>query len=339
VPQRLDLALIQRRFDDAFGAAPVTRSTALHVLTRSELRAAVRSGVIVSERHGVVRLAGDHGVESDARGGTSYTEIRRRALAALATVDDRCVISGPAASILRGQPIPGASIPVITATRAGAVNFDGPDLRLRGSALPPHHRDIVDGVPVTSLERTAIDVARGQLLPSALLVLDAAARQIVARESSARGEALRYIVLDPRFIESSIGRLERTLRELFGWPGTVAVREALPLVRPSSESPAESISRGWFLEASLGHLGPGTPVIVGSRTYWADFCDERRRIIGEVDGWAKYGNDADSIRAALTSERSRQRALESDDWRLVRWTITEGRAAVVSRMSRALGRM
>lgn len=118
--------------------------------------------------------------------------------------------------------------------------------------------------------------------------------------------------------------------------GTVRVREALPHVHPAAESAHESRSRGWFITAGLGPLNPGTPIPCGGTTYWADFCDPDRHVIGEADGWSKYGTSPDEIRTALENERRRAADLQHDGWTIVRWSTSDSRWTVVHRMSRAL---
>jgi len=121
-----------------------------------------------------------------------------------------------------------------------------------------------------------------------------------------------------------------------GWPGVVAARRALQYVDPAAESALESRSRGWFLVAGLPALEIGVAIAVGDRTYWADFCRRDARVIGEADGWSKYGTTDSAVRAHLTAERERQRDLERDGWQVVRWTSTDHRRTVVDRMRAAL---
>ena len=116
------------------------------------------------------------------------------------------------------------------------------------------------------------------------------------------------------------------------------MRDVLSFVEPASESPLESRSRYRFLRAGLSHLKIGQPLKVGSVTYFADFLDERRRVIGEADGWGKYGVDLREQREAWDHERSRQGELESDGYRFVRWTTADAPRTVIQRMYRALSR-
>jgi very-short-patch-repair endonuclease len=129
--------------------------------------------------------------------------------------------------------------------------------------------------------------------------------------------------------------LEYALGFLTGWQGVVAARRAVAHVDPASESPLESRSRGWFIDAGIRGFDVGMPIPVGSHLYWADFCDRERRIIGEADGWTKYGDDTASIREALAREKRRQAELEADGWRVVRWTSDDSADSVVHRWRQA----
>jgi len=60
------------------------------------------------------------------------------------------------------------------------------------------------------------------------------------------------------------------------------------------------------------------------------------RVIGEADGWSKYGTTDSGVRAHLTAERERQRDLEGAGWQVVRWTSTDYRRTVLRRMQAAL---
>jgi len=121
-----------------------------------------------------------------------------------------------------------------------------------------------------------------------------------------------------------------------GWRGIASARRAIARLDPASESPLESRSRGWFLEAGIVGLEVGVPIAVGGHTYWADFCAPTHRLIGQADGWSKYGEDLGQVRRSLAAEKERQAALESDGWRVVRWTGDDARQSVVARMRTAL---
>lgn len=329
------------RFVECFGLRPVTYAEALSVgLTRSSLRSAVARGLLHAPRRGLLQAvpapatADARPVEPRGRGDASHVESLR---SALRTVSPRALASHESAAILWGigcpSPRPPAEVSLVV---PGGVDYVSDGVRVRGSGVPMAQRDEVDGIPVTSLARTAVDLARGRRLPSALAPLDSAARLLIARATAATGNDLRRAVLDRAARSAARDELRAALADCYGWPGTLAVRHALPFVDPAAESPLESRSRGWFLEAGLGPLSPGTPVACAGTTYWADFCDERRRVIGEADGWGKYGETPTAMRDVWEQERDRQHRLEARGWAVVRWYGSEPRAAVVGRMASAL---
>jgi hypothetical protein len=337
VPPTSRPLLTRDRFLAAFGADPVPVGAALAAgFTEAQLRSTLARGLLVRVRHGVVAASvapelGDRAA-SDAWRAQHLVALR----AALQAVGPGAMAAHCSAAVVVDVSTPRAGPPTrVELARPGAANFDGPGLRVRGSGVPHHHRTEVDGIPTTDLIRTAVDLARGQSLPAALIPLDAGARRMVAGGED-RARVLRERVHDLSAREAALERLAACVEECCGWPGIAAVRRALEHLDPASESPLESRSRGWFLEAGLPSLLVGHPIPTQSGLLWADFCDPVRRVIGEADGWSKYGSDLESVRAAIEAEKQRQAELEDGGWRVVRWTSRDRRASVVSRMATAL---
>jgi hypothetical protein len=248
------------------------------------------------------------------------------------------VASYDSAALLHRLPRPSTRPAQLSLTRPGASPDRGGVLVLRGSGIPDEQRTHVDGFTVTTIERTAIDLARGLRLPEALIPLDAAARQLLRAATGATGNDLRRAALVPELRQVVRDTLARALLACFGWPGTVVVRDSIPLVDPAAESPLESRSRGWLLEDGISGLIAGHPIECAGTTYWADLCDPVRRVIFEADGWIKYGQSSDELRRAWDAERYRQSALEDDGWIVARWTSSDTRRTVLARARRALGR-
>ena len=330
-------------FAARFGPQPVSTQQALESgLTRAALDAAVQRGLLTRPRRGVLALPppGPTAERSGllAASAQDGAQVVAALSAARQVVGAGCVVTDDAAALLHGLPRPRARFPEEICFATDGAAFIGPGVRIRTTPIPPEHRTVVDGIPVTTLERTAIDLARGCSLPSALIPLDACARRIIAATTGAEGNSLRCHVHEPSMRSHARDTLHRALRECFGWAGTVVVRQAIDLVEPASESPTESRSRGWFLVAGIRGLRYGVPIAVGGGTYWADFCSPEHRVIGEADGWSKYGGTPEEHRRTLTAERERQTRIETEGWRFARWTSIESERTVVTRMRNALAR-
>lgn len=145
-------------------------------------------------------------------------------------------------------------------------------------------------LPVTSVARSAVDVARGRSIDDAVVVLDSAARVLAVRA----GVDLRRLRDDPHLRASSAEHARAELwaayRAVRRWPFTVVVRSSIPLLDPASESPLESRSRVRILRSDVPAPRIAVPVVGASgTTYYADFVWDEWKVIGEADGSAKYG--------------------------------------------------
>ncbi len=152
----------------------------------------------------------------------------------------------------------------------------------------------VANVPVTTVARSIVDVARERGHDVALVAADAAVRTelVTARE------------LDDAFSRQR------------GWPGRSAAAQALALVDPDAESPLETLSR-----LRMGECALPKPTLqqeigdeYGSPLGRVDFYWDEFGVVGEADGEMKY----DSL-AAVTAEKRRQSRLLETGLIVVRW--------------------
>jgi very-short-patch-repair endonuclease len=328
------------RFARHFGDAPARYQEVLAAgITREQLRAAVQRGLIQTLRRGQYSVPPDRpddGVDGD------HPAMRARHVqavrAALLSVGPGAFGTGESAALVLCLARPFSTPPErVELARPGIQDFAGPGLVVRGSAIPAHQVVVVDGVPVTDLRRTSLDLARGRALPRALIPLDAGMRAWIADRTGTGGSDLRHAVRDPDLRRQAREEWRYALRSLRGWPGVVAARRALEQADPASESPLESLSRGWLLRASI-RCEIGVPLRSRGHEYWADFVDRDARLIGEADGWSKYGETVESLRERLRAEKARQADLESDGWRVLRWTSSDTEPDVVARWRAALRR-
>ena len=144
-------------------------------------------------------------------------------------------------------------------------------------AVPSRTGLVVDGLPVTSLARTAVDVAREHGLPSGLAACDAAMRAGAPRTA-----------------------MDAELAAMSHWPGVIAARSAVELADPRAENAGESLARLLFLELGIGDVEPQFAVRLPRRTVWIDL---RVGCHGfEFDGRLKYRSRAEGGVATRPSE-------------------------------------
>lgn len=289
--------------------------------TRAQIAAAVSEGVLHRVRQGLYTAA------------SSSSSIDAHVLSGLS---DKAVLSHQSAAQVHGLWIPRRD-GLVHVTVPGEAERQNSGLRIHGSRLPASMVLTVDGVRVTSPARTAIDLARGRALDDAVVAMDGAAVHLVGGES--RRKEIRSGTVDASLVDRAHLDLWAAFMTVWSWPGTRVVRQALTLVDIRSESPAESRSRVWVLEAGLPAPEVGGEVVGATgRHYFGDLVWRKHRVIGEVDGLGKYGATPQEIRAALADERARQADLEDAGWIFVRWTTHDHRIQVQRRVGRALGR-
>lgn len=304
----------------AFGSAPVAVSALAALgLSRGRVRAAVSAGTLVVVRRGVVQAPpwGADGIAEDDGRPTSISGSARQAhldqaRAALLLLKDDTVVSHASAAFVQEVPtFERAPTDVwVTAPRHGRVVAG--THRRRGT-VEVRDRAVLDGVPCTTVARTALDLARRRPLHQALVPLDAALARV-----------------GPKELRAAMARLE--------WIYDLSsLSTALDAASPISESPLESISRGRILAAGLPApcLQQWIEVHDGAH-YRVDFLWPDEQVIGEADGLVKYAT-IDDVRA----EKRREDALRASGFTVVRWTyqdMTTDPAPTLARLRTALGR-
>ncbi len=154
-------------------------------------------------------------------------------------------------------------------------------------------RGIVDGMDITGLARTALDLAREHGVEVGVMACDAALRRGVTR-----------------------GDLLENLERMWCWPGVSAARAAVELADPGAETPGESLMRLFLHELGLGPITTQFPVITHGRTYWAD-CRIGCHLF-EFDGFTKLlpvelgGAAQRSAAEAVWEEKIRQDRVTSE---------------------------
>jgi predicted transcriptional regulator of viral defense system len=214
---------------------------------------------------------------------------------------EHAVLSHGSAAALWNLPLWGSVLGKVSITRSsGGHGALSRYLHVWRASLADVEVSQLDGYRVTSLERTAFDVARSLPYERAVAVLDAALH---------RGA-------DP-------GVLDAIIRASARKKGVATARTAQAFADERSESVGESISRVRMAEVKLP--APTLQFIVVDRfgrfVARSDFCWPERRVVGEFDGRIKYRHDSpDDVAAVVMDEKRREQAIRDAGWWVVRWS-------------------
>ncbi len=203
------------------------------------------------------------------------------------------------------------------------------DERAGGGRSTPHvvqHReghpiafDVIDGILVTSLARTVIDVARVESVENAIVTVDAALAGV--------------------HLTTTVVRVDRTalMDELSrcGARGRAAARFAVEFGSGDSGSPGESLSRLGLHRAGLTRPLLQHQVEDQQGIMFADFAWPQYGLLGEFDGVGKYlrheWTDGRSPGQVVTDEKWREDRLRALGWRVIRWGWNEARSPALLR--------
>lgn len=241
-----------------------------------------------------------HGAYAEALDADNVARHRQLIAATWPIVGQGTVLSHVSAGVLHGLPAWASMLGRVTVIRTGTGHGGTrTHLHARRSPLDPSEVTMVDGYRVTSLERTAVDLACLLSYERAVAVMDAALR------AGALPETLTDSLAAARH-RHGIGRAKAA--------SSFADRRA--------ESPAESISR--VRMAQVGLACPELQVNVFDEFgHWVartDFAWIERGVLGEFDGAVKYRGTPDEVARAVMAEKAREARIRKLGWVLVRWS-------------------
>ena len=178
------------------------------------------------------------------------------------------VISFASAAVMHGLPVPWAALDKVHLTRRRADGGKiGSVVHLHVARLQPDEICIIDGLPVTSLARTVVDLSRTVSLGWAVAAGDAALR-----------------------IGMTLDDVAAQLESAKQRHGASVARAATRLLDPRSASAGESLSRVVFFEEGLPMPELQVGLYDGSRKIaTVDFLWREQGTVGEFDGEFKYG--------------------------------------------------
>lgn len=174
----------------------------------------------------------------------------------------------------------------------------------------------VAGLPCTSLERTVVDCCLMFNLKQSLILVDHACR-----------------------LGADLDQLRHRCRQLAGRNGVTALRRALELADPRSESAGESLTRELLVRLNIEPAVPQFEVVTPAGRHRLDFAWPRRKVALEFDGKSKYFEYGPTA-TAIFEERRREKALMEVGWTFIRveWKDLFNEVEFKYRVLRALER-
>ncbi|MEU1972612.1 hypothetical protein ABZ477_13195 [Microbacterium sp. NPDC019599] len=232
---------------------------------------------------------------------------------------DAVVFSHASAAVLRELPLfrfqPGAVH--VAGLHTDGVARTGPLVRHHEVAVPESDRDVVDGIPCTTLERTVFDLIRTTPRETAVAIADAALR-LIAYNSGDR-------TYDEVAADTWRARLHLRIARSTGARGIRQARWIAAFADGRAQLPGESVSRLYL--SDLGFAPPRLQVPFpgpNGELLAIDFGLDDVGAWGEFDGEGKYFDP--SILGSQTTRQTFAKEKEREDWirgrssrRFVRW--------------------
>lgn len=186
-----------------------------------------------------------------------------------------------------------------------------PGLRIHSDRLEDDEFTLIDGVPVTTPARTAVDVGCWYPINNAVAVIDDLLRATDAKVAEFQILAERYP----------------------GRRGIQSARNAIDLADAGAQSPKETWVRLLLIRAGLPRPQTQIPVSdeFGNSTYYLDMGWEDFKVAAEYDG-EQHRRD----RWQYTWDIKRRETLERLGWMVVRVVVGDRPADIVSRVRAAL---
>lgn len=239
-----------------------------------------------------------------------HEQYRHQVIAATGASRTHPVLSHRSAAVVWGVPLIGPlpRLVDVLATEAAGTRTEG-SFRRHATRFVESDIEVVEGIAITSLRRTIVDLALTLPFPAAVAALDWAIRP------GTPDSPKPHVTLDDLF--DAIVALQVTR-------GGRRVSRAIEFGDGLSASPGESISR-----AVIHELGFPAPVLqkrfddrhglIGFTDFWwPEF-----RLIGEFDGLAKYTRDQYrhglSINDIVMAEKKREDRLRALGPSVARW--------------------
>lgn len=271
---------------------------------KTELRKDVEHGKVTKVLPGVYSMARPvdgqlTGSLEFAQSSENLTEIRLRQLTLISAarwkMHEADVLSHHSAALLWG--LPGVVANTTVHWTSGVLGRRRPvGVAIHTSSVPQDQVETLEGIKVTSLERTMVDCARELPLHWGLAIADFA-----LKSGANRAQALQI------HAESRNRRWRNRIEGILGFAS------------PLPDSVPESILRLCALNAGCGEVVPQYVVRHRTGYFMLDVAIPELRIALEYDGRAKYEGE----RNVLFKEKLREDTLREHGWRVARFTAAD----------------
>lgn len=275
------------------------------VYARAELtaRGMTRHDITTALEAGSVTRVGRDAYVVGGRASRERDDLVERGVAVSRRLGEGGVLSHVSAAALHGLPLWGLPTGRVTASlpQAGRGHRRTPSLVVYDAPLDGAVT-VVDGIPVTTPARTAVDLARAHRLDPAVCVAD----RVLARGLAGTEELRRHV------------------DAAAGFRGVSRARRMLDLATGEAVNPLETRSRLAVLRGGLPPAEVNVDLYDESGGFLArpDFLWRAWRLVGECDGLEKYtlgGTDKASVKAAIAEEKAREERLRAAGWVIIRW--------------------
>ncbi len=260
-----------------------------------DLRRLQRGGELIRVRRGAYAL-------EDKPDQLIEQRHRRLVLGTAPQLKDGAIFSHGSAAVLHGLPVWPVAVARVHVTRNRRGNgIKRTVVQVHGAPLDAHEILLIDNMPVTSLARTVLDLARTWPMTQAV----------------AAGDRALTLGLTRAELDAGLVAMER-------WPGVRAARRVVEFLDVRSESVGESVSRVRLMEEGLPAPEPQHEIYgsAGQLIARVDFFWEERQTVGEFDGKIKYGRllkPGQRIEDVIFEEKLREDAVRDLGLQVVRW--------------------
>lgn len=278
--------------------------------TKDEVDNAVRRGTWKRVRRGAY-------VEPELLRGASDLDLHRLLVhAVVAASQSDPVVSGVSAAVMHGLDLWDQDLTRVQLTHPGISSRVENDVHHHDAALDDDEIVVVDGLRVTSVARTAIDVARvSKSFDAGVITLDSALR----------------------FARTTPGELTRTAELCARWPDARGVPRMVRFADGRAANPGESRLRATYAKTGLPPCEPQLYVYRPDRSLLAitDLAVLAHKTLLELDGRMKYGIDNQDPSEQVYREKLRQDDLRELNHEVIRFTwAAAGDPEIVARRVR-----